>query len=988
MNINIDKNLDSDFLDTLGKLKEKYGKKFTQLQGLDSSKLNFTSFIDNFIDSDNVANASVDSNSNIDQKDIVTLLSEMAKPHKKLLAFNKIYYEVKKKYGKAFADKLLEEIWSYDIYLHDGDTSSFIPYCHAFDIKDIVEKGLFFINNYNAEPAKHLDSFVQILMESIAFLARRQSGAVGLPNLIPYLYYYWSRDVKEGYFTKSPEIYKRQQIQALIYRLNQPWVRTEQSAFTNVSVFDHPYFEAIFGGAQFPDGSFMIDEEEEIIQFQKDFIDVVNEIREKTIFTFPVLTASLLYQEGKFVDEEFARWACEASRKWNLFNFFTDSSVNSLSNCPLSGDTKILYWSEFYNKFVISEIKDIYNRYTRKDDNATIKVLANGEIVECKINHFDDKAEYLITLTNGATIKTTANHLNKVYNKDYIKTSELTVEDYLPYSLKPYISNDFLTFEEGKIVGMFLGDGSFGEKNEITFSLNTETDKDDIEFIEQYCQKKFGAKIAYDYCKSQLTGKTSCVNVRVNSSYLRGLITQFVKGNSALNKELDLRALNCSINFRKGIIDGLYTTDGNKSSENCNRLYTSSSKLKDSLVVLFSSLGIVTKIYEDSRQCRLADNINYTIRWFTPNGRTRRKDSYILDDNYMWIKIKSIEKIPYAQNGSYCLEVVSQDAPEEFMLGNGIVTHNCRLKSNIKELGFFNSIGGTALRVGSVKVATLNIARLAYKSNGNEEVFLRLLEELTYDDVKLLDIVRHIIKRNVDKGLLPNFTSGLIDFKNLYNTIGINGIYETMKTFGYTYEDELGYTYYKPEAYTLCEKMFKVIDKVIALLSTDKDYHINKEQIPAEQAAIKLQESDKILYPEQVVEDLPLYGNQYIPLGKKATLAERTKICAAFDRYCNGGSIEHINVDKDFSTFDQAWYMLNWVAQQGVTYFAFNGKVSRCKNNHSFYGDYCPCCGEHFDKQYTRTVGFYTNTSTWSDKRKEEFKLREWMEIDKKGENA
>ena len=645
MNINIDKNLDEDFLETFNAMKNKYGKKFTQLQGLDNSKLNFTSFIDNFIDSNNVADASVDSNSNIDQKDIVTLVSEMAKPHKKLLAFNKIYYETKKKYGKEFANKSLEEMWNYSIYLHDFDTSTFVPYCHAFDIKDIVEKGLFFISNYNAEPAKHLDSFVQILMESVAFLARRQSGAVGLPNLIPYLYYYWSRDVKEGYYTKSPEIYKKQQIQALIYRLNQPWVRTEQAAFTNVSVFDHPYFEAIFGGAQFPDGSFMIDEEEEIIQFQKDFIDVVNEIREKTIFTFPVLTASLLYQDDKFVDEEFAKWACEASRKWNLFNFFTDSSVNSLSNC-------------------------------------------------------------------------------------------------------------------------------------------------------------------------------------------------------------------------------------------------------------------------------------------------------------------------------------------------------CRLKSNIEDLGYFNSIGGTSLRVGSVKVATLNLARLSYTANKDEDKFLELVKELTYDDMKILDIVRNIIKRNVDKGLLPNFSYGLIDFKNLYNTIGINGIYETMKSFGYTYEDEIGNTYYKEEAHSLCKKLFDTIDDCIKDFTKDKDYFINKEQIPAEQAAVKLQESDKILYPEQVILDLPLYGNQWIALGKKATLIERTKICAAFDKYCNGGSIEHINVDRDFATFEQAWYMLNWVARQGVTYFAFNGKVSRCKNKHSFYGEYCPTCGEHFDKQYTRVVGFYVPTTTWSKERAEEFELRQWMSLNAKGEHA
>ena len=46
-------------------------------------------------------------------------------------------------------------------------------------------------------------------MEGIAWLSRRQSGAVGLPNLIPYLYYFWSRDVKNGYYTKDPETYKR-----------------------------------------------------------------------------------------------------------------------------------------------------------------------------------------------------------------------------------------------------------------------------------------------------------------------------------------------------------------------------------------------------------------------------------------------------------------------------------------------------------------------------------------------------------------------------------------------------------------------------------------------------------------------------------------------------------------------------------------------------------------------------------------------------------
>lgn len=632
---------------------EKYGEEFLKLQGLDDEKLSFTDFIDGFIDSDNVADASVDANANIAQKDIVTLLSEMSKPHQKLLAFNKLYYELNKKYGFKTANDAMEAMWNYALYMHDFNTTTFYHYCFAYDIKDIVERGLFFIDNYNAKPAKHLDSFIQILMEGIAWLSRRQSGAVGLPNLIPYLYYFWSRDVKNGYFTKDPETYKHQQLQALIYRLNQPWVRTDQAAFTNVSVFDHPYFEAIFGGSIFPDGELMIDEEEEIIQFQKDFIDVVNEIREENIFTFPVLTASLLYVDNKFVDEEFARWACEASRKWNLFNFFTDSTVNSLSNC-------------------------------------------------------------------------------------------------------------------------------------------------------------------------------------------------------------------------------------------------------------------------------------------------------------------------------------------------------CRLKSDVTDL-YFNSIGGTALKVGSVKVSTLNIARLAYQANQIDDItnnyykeqdFLIRLRNLTELNLKILDCQRDIIRRNVEKGLLPSFSSGLVDFEHLYSTIGVNGIYEAIKTFGYIKLDEFGNTFYTDEAFSLGRRIFSVIRNCIDNFSLDKDYKFNIEQVPAEQAAVKMQAADKFLYPEQVIEDLPLYGNQWIPLGIKATILERTRICAAFDSYCNGGSIEHVNVDKPFSNFESAWEMLNWVAAQGVTYFAFNGKVAQCKNFHSFYGKVCPVCGEPVETEYTRIVGFYTPTKTYSKERKAEYKLREWMPLNDKGAEA
>ena len=330
INIRLNKN----FTTAYNKMQEAYGEEIAKINGFSDGQLSYTDFIDNFVDSDTVADASVDGNANVGQKDIVTLINEMPKPHQKLLSFNKIYYEINKKYGFKTANDWLRAEWDGHLYMHDANTTSFVHYCFAYDLKDLAEKGLFFIDNFNAEPPQHLETFVDFVKEFVSWTCNRSSGAVGLPNLIPYMYYFWSRDVKNGYYVKSPERYARQNIQRLIYALNQPFLRGGiQSAFTNTSVFDHPYLEALFGGAEFPDGSFMIDEIEEIMDFQKIYMEEMSEIRSKNMMTFPVSSISLLKQNGKFVDEDFARWACQHNMKWNDSNLFIDSSVTSLSNC-------------------------------------------------------------------------------------------------------------------------------------------------------------------------------------------------------------------------------------------------------------------------------------------------------------------------------------------------------------------------------------------------------------------------------------------------------------------------------------------------------------------------------------------------------------------------------------------------------------------------------------------------------------------------------
>lgn len=641
MNINV--RLNKNFVTNYNKMLDDYGEEIAKINGFSDQQLSYTDFISNFIDTDTVADASVDGNANVGQKDIVTLINEMPKPHQKLLAFNKIYYEINKKYGFKTANDWLRAEWDGHLYLHDANTSSFVHYCFAYDLKDLAEKGLFFIDNFNAEPPRHLETFVDFVKEFVSWTCNRSSGAVGLPNLIPYMYYFWKKDCEENIYTDN---YKaaRQQIQRLIYALNQPFLRGGiQSAFTNTSVFDRPYLEALFGGAEFPDGTFMIDEIEGIMDFQKVYLETMSAIRSKNMMTFPVNTISLLKQNGKFVDEDFAKYAINHNMKWNDSNIFADSSVNSLSNC-------------------------------------------------------------------------------------------------------------------------------------------------------------------------------------------------------------------------------------------------------------------------------------------------------------------------------------------------------CRLKSNIEDLGYFNSIGGTALKVGSVKVGTVNLARLALEHKTEKE-YLLALKDLVELNLKSLDRVRYIIKRNVEKGLLKNFSYGIVDFKHLYNTIGFIGIYETMKSFGYTRMDEFGNTYYTEEAEKFGKKIFDLIHNVKDTFALDKDYTINCEQIPGETAAAKLMKKDKFFFGEKIIDDLPLYGNQFIPLGIKTTLKERIRIAALFDGFCNGGSILHVNIESPFKTFEQAWDMLNYITDQGVTYFAFNTKVQACKHNHAFFGTKCPECGEPVETEYTRIVGFYTPIKTYSKERKAEYEMREWENINGKSIN-
>lgn len=649
MNINIKVN--KDFERALQGVVSKYGEDFEILNGFHESQLNYSDFIDGFVDK-NVADVTIDSNANAHRKDICSLLGEKGKSEDKLFAFNKIFMELKKKYGLRTAKEWLDTEYSGGFYLHDAPSSTYKPYCYAYDLTRLANEGLFFLEDYNNEKPHHLTTFLDDVIEFVSFMSNRSSGACGLPNVLLWTFYFWKKDCEQGYYLKNEDYYIRQCFQKFIFRLNQPFLRIDQSAFVNVSIFDRNYYEGLFGGVVFPDGTYAIDYVDEFIEHEKIFMEVVSEVRTQNMFTFPVLTYSLLKrnditEEEKqemiktknwnvFTDNDFARWCSDHNIKWNDSNFFMSDNVNTLSNC-------------------------------------------------------------------------------------------------------------------------------------------------------------------------------------------------------------------------------------------------------------------------------------------------------------------------------------------------------CRLLATTNQLDpFINSIGGTALSIGSIKVNTINLMRIAYESNFNKKKYLEILSKRVTLCCKTLDIIRHIIRRNVEKGLLPNYCDGGIEIDKQYCTIGILGMYEAIEAFNFTKKDEFNNVYYTDEGIDFACEIFKIINNIKDDFTNE--YKFNIESVPAERCAIILCQKDNLLYEK---DDKFIYSNQWIPLSEKCTIQEKLRTSSILDNKCSGGAIAHINIESNFPNTDMAWDMLNQIALQDVIYFAFNTRINECKNHHGFVGtDICPVCGEGVFDTYQRLVGFLTPVRSYSKDRKKEFFTRKWYVLD------
>ncbi len=174
--MNIELKLTKDFERFLEELKRKYGEDFEYINGIHPSQLDFSEFIDNFVDKKTLADASIDPNANANNRDIRSFMTEKAKSEDKLFGLNKIFSTMKKQWGLRTAKQWFEQEFSKGFYLNDSTTASYFPYCWANDLTRLATEGLFFLNNYNNEAPKHLTTFFDDVIEFVSFLSNRQSG--------------------------------------------------------------------------------------------------------------------------------------------------------------------------------------------------------------------------------------------------------------------------------------------------------------------------------------------------------------------------------------------------------------------------------------------------------------------------------------------------------------------------------------------------------------------------------------------------------------------------------------------------------------------------------------------------------------------------------------------------------------------------------------------------------------------------------------------
>ena len=294
------------------------------------------------------ASSETDANANVTMKNVANLEGEVYKTTNRVIQrqrmkdkLNELFPEVAKKYE--------EDLNHHIIYTHDEATTPVLKqYCMAVSLYPLMMEGVGNIDGVTPSAPNDLQSFSGQFTNLIFLLSSQCKGAVAVGEYFIALNYYIVKEFGEDWYNKlddvitSPACNKQRTIRDAIYKafkqfiygVNQPaGNRSYQSPFTNVSYYDHTYYNSLFGEFSYPDGT--KPQWEAIDCLQKLFMKFFNKLRTKQILTFPVETMAMVYdpKTNDIIDKDYKDFTAEMYAEGHSFFTYISDSADSLASC-------------------------------------------------------------------------------------------------------------------------------------------------------------------------------------------------------------------------------------------------------------------------------------------------------------------------------------------------------------------------------------------------------------------------------------------------------------------------------------------------------------------------------------------------------------------------------------------------------------------------------------------------------------------------------
>ena len=851
---------------------------------------------------------------------------------------------------KIFPPEIGDAHTNGQFHIHDLGTLG--AYCVGWDLKDILLMGFKGVSGkIESKPAKHFGTALMQIVNYLYTLQGEAAGAQALSNFDSLLAPFIKKDgLKYGGV--------KQEIQKFLFNMNVPTRVGFQSPFTNITMdLTVPSYMAdeptIIGGDLMGDN--YSDYIDEMDMMNHAFAEIMHEgdAKERP-FTFPIPTYNITKDFDWSNDGLEPLWKMTAKYGIPYFSNFINSDMkpdDARSMCPLAGDEKVLIKSSRGRGVEYSSIRNIYEGNSHQEE---YEIYSNGKFIKGKFNKWDNQKMLKITLENGHEIKMSTYHLNFILNNpndenvNVVKGKELKPGMYLPYSLKTY-DGEGGNKDLGYFVGAYAGDGSLDGDTTVVFSLENSNKNNVINKLQKIAKDHFGAHstiTTYDDKK--------LITLKIHSKAAVGLVRDYVEGKQR-NKHYNARMFTSSKEFRNGALQGHYDTDGG----NRNRIYSSSLKMIETLNMLTATLGTTTSIYKDDREGRFGKEPNYAVLVYQLN-RQKYGEKWFKNNNKLWVKIKEIQ--PIRTSSAYCFEV--KNGEPVFTVGTtGILTHNCRLRLDNRELrkrggGLF----GANPKTGSIGVVTINMPRIGYLAK-NDDDFLERLGDLMVLAKQSLEIKREIIENLTDSGLHPYSRVYLSDvkktfgeyWKNHFSTIGLIGMNDAMLNF---MNKSIG----DPEGKQFAEKVLDYMRKRMADFQEETGNIFNLEATPAEGTSYRLARIDKAQYPDIKTYNQEAYSNNggrgiepyytnstQLPVGYTTDVFEALDLQDALQSKYTGGTVLHIFLGEEEPSPEATKRLVRKVAENySLPYYTITPTFSICPIHGYIPGEhkYCPKCDE------------------------------------------